>query len=114
VAILKRALNPQDCMSYPQVLPLLWPLQVSQEQFDKILGLINKGVQEGAKVEVGGKRYGVLQLKLLLPDVASSQDATSHRMIQPAVLALNVEMGCGQGRRATLCSQQSSAMSRMT
>lgn len=34
-------------------------LQVSQEQFDKILGLINKGVEEGAKVEVGGKRYGV-------------------------------------------------------
>ncbi|CAL8465907.1 g5443 [Coccomyxa elongata] len=32
--------------------------QVSQEQFDKILGLINKGVEEGAKLETGGKRHG--------------------------------------------------------
>ena len=32
--------------------------QVSQEQFDKIMFLINKGVEEGAKLEVGGKRYG--------------------------------------------------------
>jgi acyl-CoA reductase-like NAD-dependent aldehyde dehydrogenase len=33
-------------------------LQVSQEQFDKIMGLIDKGVQEGAKLETGGKRHG--------------------------------------------------------
>ena len=32
--------------------------QVSQEQFDKIMFLINKGQEEGAKLEVGGKRYG--------------------------------------------------------
>ena len=32
--------------------------QVSQEQFDKIMFLINKGVEEGAKLEFGGKRYG--------------------------------------------------------
>ena len=31
---------------------------MSQEQFDKILGLINKGVEEGAKLETGGKRHG--------------------------------------------------------
>ena len=34
--------------------------QVSQEQFDKIMFLINKGIEEGAKLEIGGKRYGVL------------------------------------------------------
>ena len=32
--------------------------QVSQEQFDKIMFLVNKGVEEGAKLEFGGKRYG--------------------------------------------------------
>ncbi len=31
---------------------------MSQEQFDKIMFLINKGVEEGAKLEFGGKRYG--------------------------------------------------------
>ena len=34
--------------------------QVSQEQFDKIMFLINKGREEGAKLEVGGERYGGL------------------------------------------------------
>ena len=34
-------------------------LQVSQEQFDKIMGLIQTGIDEGAKLEVGGKRYGM-------------------------------------------------------
>ena len=38
------------------------PTQVSQEQFDKIMFLINKGVEEGAKLEVGGKRYGAVLL----------------------------------------------------
>ena len=38
------------------------PTQVSQEQFDKIMFLINKGVEEGAKLEVGGKRYGAALL----------------------------------------------------
>ena len=38
------------------------PAQVSQEQFDKIMFLINKGVEEGAKLEVGGKRYGAALL----------------------------------------------------
>ncbi len=32
---------------------------MSQEQFDKIMFLINKGREEGAKLEVGGERYGV-------------------------------------------------------
>ena len=32
--------------------------QVSQEQFDKIMALIQSGIEEGAKLEVGGKRYG--------------------------------------------------------
>ena len=36
--------------------------QVSQEQFDKIMFLINKGREEGAKLEIGGKRYGGLAL----------------------------------------------------
>ena len=35
---------------------------MSQEQFDKIMFLINKGVEEGAKLEVGGKRYGAALL----------------------------------------------------
>lgn len=32
--------------------------QVSQEQFDKVMGLIKTGVDQGAKLETGGKRYG--------------------------------------------------------
>nr|AAF73122.1 aldehyde dehydrogenase [Placopecten magellanicus]AAG09204.1 omega-crystallin [Placopecten magellanicus] len=32
--------------------------QVDQEQFDKILALIDSGVQQGAKLECGGKRHG--------------------------------------------------------
>lgn len=35
-------------------------VQVSQEQFDKIMFLVNKGIEEGAKLEFGGKRYGTL------------------------------------------------------
>ena len=35
-------------------------MQVSQEQYDKIMFLIKKGREEGAKLEVGGERYGVL------------------------------------------------------
>ena len=31
---------------------------VSEEQFDKVTGYINSGVNEGAKVAVGGKRFG--------------------------------------------------------
>ena len=31
---------------------------MSQEQFDKIMGLIQSGIEQGAKLEVGGKRYG--------------------------------------------------------
>src|SRR5271167_418193 len=31
---------------------------VSEEQFDRVTGFIESGVQEGAKVAVGGKRYG--------------------------------------------------------
>ena len=33
-------------------------LQIDSEQFNKILGLINKGKAEGAKVEAGGGRHG--------------------------------------------------------
>ncbi|KAF8462373.1 aldehyde dehydrogenase domain-containing protein [Kalaharituber pfeilii] len=32
--------------------------QVSQGQFDRIMGYINHGKQAGAKVEIGGERYG--------------------------------------------------------
>jgi aldehyde dehydrogenase (NAD+) len=32
--------------------------QVSQLQFDRIMGYINAGKEEGAKVEIGGERYG--------------------------------------------------------
>ncbi|XP_060073179.1 aldehyde dehydrogenase 1A1-like [Ylistrum balloti] len=32
--------------------------QVDQEQFDKIMALIDSGVQQGAKLECGGKRHG--------------------------------------------------------
>ncbi|EIE18437.1 aldehyde dehydrogenase [Coccomyxa subellipsoidea C-169] len=32
--------------------------QVSQEQYDKIMGLISTGVEQGAKLETGGKRHG--------------------------------------------------------
>lgn len=32
--------------------------QVDKDQFDKILGLIDSGKQEGAKLECGGKRHG--------------------------------------------------------
>jgi aldehyde dehydrogenase (NAD+) len=32
--------------------------QVSQEQMDKILGYVDKGTKQGAKVVVGGKRFG--------------------------------------------------------
>ena len=32
--------------------------QISQEQFDKILGYIDSGVKEGAKLVTGGKRWG--------------------------------------------------------
>ncbi|CAG5131814.1 unnamed protein product [Candidula unifasciata] len=32
--------------------------QIDQEQFNKILGLIESGKKEGAKVEVGGERHG--------------------------------------------------------
>ena len=39
-------------------------MQVSQEQFDKIMFLINKGIEEGAKLEVGGKRYGAALLAI--------------------------------------------------
>ncbi len=35
-----------------------WTLQVSKEQFEKILSYIDKGQQEGAKLEYGGKRIG--------------------------------------------------------
>lgn len=33
-------------------------LQVSKEQFDKILDMIKKGEEQGAKLETGGKRHG--------------------------------------------------------
>ena len=32
--------------------------QIDKKQFEKILGLIQSGVQEGAKLEAGGKRFG--------------------------------------------------------
>ena len=31
---------------------------VSEEQFDRVTGYIDAGIREGAKVAVGGKRYG--------------------------------------------------------
>lgn len=32
--------------------------QVSKEQFDKIMSLIQTGIDEGAKLQTGGKRHG--------------------------------------------------------
>ena len=32
--------------------------QIDKKQFDKILGLIQSGIQEGDKLEAGGKRFG--------------------------------------------------------
>merc|ERR1719318_78671 len=32
--------------------------QIDKKQFDKILGFIQSGIQEGAKLEAGGKRFG--------------------------------------------------------
>ena len=32
--------------------------QIDQEQFDKIVGLIESGKDEGASLECGGKRFG--------------------------------------------------------
>lgn len=43
----------QACMKI-----LLHGMQVSKEQFDKILGMIKQGEEQGAKLECGGKRFG--------------------------------------------------------
>ena len=32
--------------------------QISQVQMDRILGYIEKGIQEGGKCEIGGRRHG--------------------------------------------------------
>ena len=32
--------------------------QISREQFEKIMGYIDSGVKEGAKIVTGGKRFG--------------------------------------------------------
>ena len=59
-------------------------LQVSQEQFDKIMGLIQTGIDEGAKLEVGGKRYG---MSFYLRPVAEIL-AADHRPAQPSPLVV--------------------------
>ena len=33
-------------------------MQINKEQFDKILGLIQSGKEQGAKVQCGGARFG--------------------------------------------------------
>lgn len=32
--------------------------QIDEEQFNKVMSLVESGIQEGAKLEIGGKRYG--------------------------------------------------------
>ncbi len=46
--------------------------QVSQEQFDKIMALIQSGIEQGAKLEVGGKRYGAPACLKALPSCLPS------------------------------------------
>lgn len=36
--------------------------QVDEEQFNKVIGLIESGIKEGAKLEIGGKRHGKVGL----------------------------------------------------
>lgn len=52
--------------------------QVSQEQLDKIMFLINKGQEEGAKLEVGGKRYGN---SCLADQVNANQEVHRHAYV---------------------------------
>ena len=40
--------------------------QVSQLQFDKILGMVKQGVKEGAKLKCGGKRWGKKGVSVLM------------------------------------------------
>lgn len=37
---------------------MIWLFQIDQEQFDKIMGLIESGKKEGATLECGGNRHG--------------------------------------------------------
>jgi len=59
--------------------------QVSQEQFDKIMFLINKGQEEGAKLEVGGKRYGN---SCLVDQVNANQEVHRHAYVAPVFCLL--------------------------
>ena len=62
------------------------PTQVSQEQFDKIMFLINKGVEEGAKLEVGGKRYGaVLLANPVSPTLHARKDLAAFQTVSMSV-----------------------------
>ena len=64
---LRFVLTPSDTVHAVRILMLLPPhVQVSQEQFDKIMFLVNKGIEEGAKLEFGGKRYGAFNLLIVL------------------------------------------------
>lgn len=40
---------------FRKLFPLWWPVQVDQEQFNKILGYISSGKREGAKLMCGGE-----------------------------------------------------------
>ena len=42
----------------PKKLTYLFMMQVSQEQYDKIMNLIDSGKKEGAKIACGGSRWG--------------------------------------------------------
>ena len=56
---LRFVVTPSETVHAVRILTLPRPhAQVSQEQFDKIMFLVNKGIEEGAKLEFGGKRYG--------------------------------------------------------
>ena len=47
------------CVCHCFCLYVSWSVaQVSKEQFDKILGMIKQGEEQGAKLECGGKRLG--------------------------------------------------------
>lgn len=62
------------------------PAQVSQEQFDKIMFLINKGVEEGAKLEVGGKRYGAALLAATVPKLCAHNNGLAACQTLPMTI----------------------------
>ena len=95
--------------------------QVSQEQFDKVMGLIKSGIDQGAKLETGGKRYGVWVLLLCSVHMHTLKGVSGHQGWALSSLwfqmhSLKVRLVCCglQGRRGTTLSRRCSAMWRTT